>query len=443
MKTLKQIILITFISLVLIYRVYSQELYKDVLCNSSYCSSLDIGNFDTYLNYRVFQYNFNQIYGKRTGVPISVLVHDQEGFTTPGQHGYDMLLVGSKVRISDDVEFIPVYLYAYRYNSIPGMLKNNTKVYNASFGTTDPSFITMINELQKRGIFVSYAAGNNPDTDAYYNNFIKNNIHTDNFLVVGEIEIYPTPTVYNGNYPITDFSIYAGVYYDGTDGAGIGGTSAAAITVSTIIAQYYSIRPCWSYKDMKKFIYATLRPTSELGITNDQTKTKKYLKYDISILDDSFVQSLGLSTCADFNGFGNITQPVNNQQNSNQSINNQENSEQHFGIIGNTILSITNMFGRLNNRSNNNNTNNNADELVRLNQELRACSNTDYHCLLNTTNAILKINPDDAKALGVRAAAYAGLGDEKKAKRDIERAIQLSPNDASLLNMQNIINNTF
>jgi Flp pilus assembly protein TadD len=62
---------------------------------------------------------------------------------------------------------------------------------------------------------------------------------------------------------------------------------------------------------------------------------------------------------------------------------------------------------------------------------------------LNTTNAILKINPDDAKALGVRAAAYAGLVDEKKAKRDIERAIQLSPNDASLLNMQNIINNTF
>ena len=95
---------------------------------------------------------------------------------------------------------------------------------------------------------------------------------------------------------------------------------------------------------MKKFIYATLRPTSELGITNDKTKTKKYLKYDTRILDDSFVQSLGLSTCEDFNGFGSITQPVNNQ----------DSSDDNLGIIGNTLIRITEMFGRLNNRRNNN-----------------------------------------------------------------------------------------
>ena len=340
MKNLKQIILIAFISFICISSVYSQELYKDVFCNTDYCRSLDDQNFDKYLSYSVFKYQFNQVYGNRTGVPISVLVHDQQGFTTPGQHGYDMLLVGSKVRISDDVEFIPVDLYAYRYNSIPGMLKNNTKVYNASFGIPgDPSFLTLVNDLQKKGILIIKSAGNNPNTDTHDINFIKNNIHIDNFLVVGQIEVYPTPFIHVGNYPITDFSVYAGVYYDGTDSpGGIGGTSAAAITVSTIIAQYYSIRPCWSYKDMKKFIYATLRPTSELGITNDQTKTKKYLKYDVGILDDSFVQALGLSTCDDFNGFGSITQPVNNQ----------DSSDDNLGIIGNTLIRITEMFGRIN-----------------------------------------------------------------------------------------------
>ena len=111
MKTLKQIILITFVSLVLIQTGYSQELYKDVFYNTDYYYNLDNQNFDKYLNYSVFKQQFNQVYGERTGVPISILVHDQEGFTTIGQHGYDMLLVGSKVRVSDDVGFIPVDLY--------------------------------------------------------------------------------------------------------------------------------------------------------------------------------------------------------------------------------------------------------------------------------------------------------------------------------------------
>ena len=348
MKNLKQIILIAFISLVLTYIGHGQEINKEVSYNTDYYHNLDNQNFDNYLNYSVFKYQFNQIYGARTGVKISVVDYDQ-GFNTIGQHGYDMLFVGSKVRISDDVEFIPVDLMTIYNTNASSYLKPNTKVVNMEGLFDNTIFVNFVHTLQKMGLLVIQPAGNgnnctNYAVDQVCHEFWKNNIHIDNFLVVGQIEVYPTPFIHVGNYPITDFSVYAGVYYDGTDGPGIGGTSAAAITVSTMIAQYYSIRPCWSYRDMKKFIYATLRPTSELGITNDKTKTKKYLKYDTRILDDSFVQSLGLSTCEDFNGFGSITQPVNNQ----------DSSDDNLGIIGNTLIRITEMFGRLNNRRNNN-----------------------------------------------------------------------------------------
>lgn len=392
----------TFLSLVLIGWIVSSllsisyaESSKDVFFNTQYYLNLDNQYFDKYLNYSEFKNTFNQIYGERTGVPVSVLVHDY--FEQPNDHGDRMLLVGNRVKVSDDVEFLPVSVVNYTYEDALSFLKENTRVYNASFGVITSKFVDLVTDLQRKGVLVINSAGNDPNAAQGYNT-IRNNIHTDNYLVVGQIDIDSKPVIYNGNYDITDFSVYAGVYYDGiADSTGVGGTSAAAITVSTIIAQYYSIRPCWDYKDMKKFIYATLRPTSELGIYNDRTKTKRYLKYDTRIFDDSYVQALNLDTCT---GLGSSD----------------------TGVSDTGIESIlSRIFDRIFNRDNSTNTNNTESNntISEIDQQLintyegntaTCIINKDWYCVIENATNIIQLDPSNAIAYASRALAYRSLG---------------------------------
>jgi hypothetical protein len=77
----------------------------------------------------------------------------------------------------------------------------------------------------------------------------------------------------------------------------IQGTSNAAAVTSAIIAQYYSIMPCWSTMDMKRFIDATLKPAKDIDLKDKWTKTKKYLSYSEKIFDKGFLRSHNINVC--------------------------------------------------------------------------------------------------------------------------------------------------
>ena len=395
------------------------ESNKEVFYNTEYYREFDAERYDKYLNYTTFKNTFNQIYGEKTGIPISVILHDW--FDKTNDHGDRMLKVGNRVKVSDDVEILPVSKVQSSYQEIPGVLKQNTRVYNASFLPISTDFVTTVNELQKKGIFVINGAGNNYERDIPYIEFRRNNIHTDNFIVVGKISGITKFSITFGNYDITDFSVVAGLYYDGTDNSSIGGSSSAAITTSTIIAQYYTIRPCWNYKDMKKFIYATLRPTSELGITEDNTKTKSYLKYDTRIFDDSFVQSLGLNICTGVGSIDNITQVSDNTDNSTQSTNPQDSNSS----IADNSTSISNSNQEI------------IDEYF---QAASDCSvNQKWHCVIQSANNIINLDNSNAEAYALRGLAYSKIGVCDLAVTNINKAVELDSDNSSVVDTYNYV----
>ena len=416
MKLLKSIIFLITIFLSL---ANAQE--KDLFCVEEYCRDLDNQYFDRYLNYSNFKNKFNEVYGERSGAKISVLLYDGYYPTRIGNtnvnHGAEMHLVGTRTRVSDDVEFILIDYNQVSDLNVLQFIRPDTKVLNASFTTGDLDYFTLVNELQKHDILVSQSAGNadfqaNGATgevvfsDQTFFQLWQKNVHYDNYFVVGQLGVNSKNNGLEyeyGNYSITDFGVYGILYYNGMENFfASAGTSTAAIVNSTITAQYYTIRPCWNYKDMKKFIYATLRPTTEVGITNDQTKTKKYLKYDTRIFDDIFVKSLGLSSCTGLD---------------NQIIDNSQPS-------GNKGF-IDNLLG--------NNSQKSDEEKV---QDYLKASNKcnldkNYQCAVENANKVIKFDPNNATAYNNRGWAYYYLGNYGQAIADINTAIKLNPELAS------------
>jgi hypothetical protein len=279
--------------------------------------------YNQYLDINNFKSEFNKRFGEKTGVSVSVLILGDD-FINPFGHDRQVLKVGKEVRISKDVKLLaPGYNFFDNSDVDKIIYKYNIKVFNyAGVPYQDGYEILdeLIKTLKDNDVLFVQAAGNGKQQYELEKAF-KSAVNYDNMLAIGNIvdsyiatsrivtslltQLFILPLmpdsrfdVYEGNNELSDFSVF-GINCNNHRALRTctAGTSESSIVASVIIAQYYTIQPCWSYQDMKKFIYATLRPTSELGISNDNTKSKKYMKYDTRIFDNDFIQSIGLPVC--------------------------------------------------------------------------------------------------------------------------------------------------
>ena len=192
--------------------------------------------------------------------------------------------------------------------------KGNVKVWDESNGwpvgvriKQDIDYAAMTSQFKKllRKYDVMYVVSSGNNIEDFNSRNIKTLVNNslDNMFTVAQFGIDPEsgkPVMEHGMFFwAPDFSVlgeYITVDSKGTYTAYEGTSNAAAVT-SAIIAQYYSIMPCWSSVDMKRFIYATLQPAKDIGLKDIWTKTKKYLAYSDKIFDKAFLKANNIRVC--------------------------------------------------------------------------------------------------------------------------------------------------
>ena len=284
-----------------------------------------VNNGDQYLNVSKFKEAFKAHIGGKTGNDIYVVVNDRYVGTN---HGNEMSDIVNLIKVSDDIKLIKRNVDEATIDCVENnkkvkcelnreveklLRKNNVRVWNESNGVpvmarvkADIDYATIINQFKKLlkqyGIMYVSSSGNNENKLSTRN--IKNLINNplDNLLTVAQFGISSKngkPKMENGMFfRAPDFSVFGNYEVaDGKELSGWAGTSPAAAVTSAIIAQYYSIMPCWSTIDMKRFINATLKPAKDIGLEDKWTKTKKYLSYSEKIFDKNFLRSHNIKVC--------------------------------------------------------------------------------------------------------------------------------------------------
>jgi hypothetical protein len=284
---------------------------------------------DKYLNISTFREAFKQNIGSMTGNRVGVVVNDSFNIT----HGAAMASIVEGVKISNDVRVIgrdinkPAAdckatdnkgrrVKCELSNDVENLLaKGDVRVWNESNGwPVSPklrdsiSYATITDQfkrlLKKYDVMYMVAAGNNNESFGARNVKTLLNNPFDNLFAVAQFGIDTEtgkPVMQNGKFfRAPDFSVFGEyVVEDGKKAMTYSGTSNATAVASAIIAQYYSIMPCWSTMDMKRFIYATLQPAQNIGLKDLWTKTKKYLTYSEKIFDQKFLRANNIKVCKD------------------------------------------------------------------------------------------------------------------------------------------------
>ena len=312
--------------LVLMFSIFALNIYAQGKVTESI-----VNNGDQYLNITNFKNAFKSNVGSMTGNTVYVVVNDcyNDGKECGG-HGYQMADIINIIKVSDDVK---VFVRSNSDQSIKCtkeskisrekcqldskveslLRKNNIRVWNESNGWPIQSNIKLNMDraseteqfkklVKKYDVMYVVSAGNNENEFSTRNVKTLSNNPFDNLLTVAQFGINREngkPIMENGEFfRAPDFSVF-GEYEvaEGEKMSGWAGTSPAAAVTSAIIAQYYSIMPCWSTMDMKRFIYATLKPAKDIELKDIWTKTKEYLSYSEKIFDKNFLIKNNLKLC--------------------------------------------------------------------------------------------------------------------------------------------------
>jgi hypothetical protein len=287
---------------------------------------------DQYLNITNFKNAFKANIGSSTGNDIYIVVNDcYDNSEFCGNHGDGMVGVINSIKVSNNVKTIERSnietaikcttegkngrVKCVLDNSVEQLLKKgNIRVWNESNGfpllpNARQSISNAIAQDKFKRLIKKYdtmyivSSGNNKEKQVSSRNsktIINNPL--DNLLTVAQFGIdlnSGKPVMQNGMFfRAPDFSVFGEYLIEDEKGLmSVGGTSNAAAVTSAIIAQYYSIMPCWSTMDMKRFINATLKPAKDIDLEDKWTKTKKYLSYSEKIFDKNFLRNHNINVC--------------------------------------------------------------------------------------------------------------------------------------------------